>query len=78
MKLNQRGEVVDVVFVAIILLVMGWGVFAWASHEGQRHMVDTWMADCTRAGGLVHDVRTDRMECFVNGKQVVLPGWEGY
>jgi hypothetical protein len=51
-------------------------------NTGHQHMFNTWTRDCLRAHGLIAQTNVSnistRYECFVEGKMVTLPGWEGY
>ncbi len=61
--------------VAALIVLWGFLGFMWI---GENNRINTWMADCQRAGGIVSHVSTSRAECFIDGKEVTLPGWEGY
>lgn len=49
---------------------------------GERDRMNRWMADCRESKGIVQTVNkgfwSTRYECFIDGEEVTLPGWEAY
>lgn len=76
-KLGQRGDGEILLLAAIALLI--WGV---SGMIGESNRFNTWAQDCRQAKGQIQQTKwgffEERYECFVDGKQVTLPGWEGY
>ena len=75
-KLNQNGYIDIAVVVIVICAVYIVGLLAYGLWH--QHKFDQWAYDCYQANGMIHQVANDRVECFMDGEQVTLPGWEGW
>ena len=78
MKNNQRGDVVEgvVVSVAVVLAVTLLWVF-WRGYN-QGKVFSRWSVDCSTQGGYVVQTYPNWWDCMVDGKVVILSGYESY
>ena len=63
------------IFIALVLALLAW-IFISAAEFDQQFTA--WSSDCREKHGIVQNVTPTRYECFIDGKKVVLPGWEKY
>lgn len=63
--------------VGIVVPIALFVSFAFSNNSD----LNRWTSECNHAGGLIAQTHatffTTRYECYVNSKQVTLPGWEG-
>lgn len=71
---NQRGDVE----LLVITLVLLFGGCLFISYTSFTRAFNSWAGDCRKANGFIQKVKYDRWECFVDGKQETLPGWEDH
>lgn len=72
-----------VILSLILLVAVGYiGVTAYQSIHAE-HVFNNWVADCRKSGGVVKESflissSSSWDDCYVNGKAIVVPGYESY
>lgn len=66
------------ILTAFVVFVIG--LVWWNWHQKNQHieLYNGWAVACERAGGHIEKTRYNWDECFVDGKEKVLPGYEQY
>jgi len=75
---RQRGDIEGLLLLAILVALIGGLVALWIWAFTSSDKFSQWESDCHTAEGLVVKTSSDRYECYIDGKKVVLPGWENY
>jgi hypothetical protein len=78
-KRNTQSGDVEIVIVAICFtLCLALLLICYFINNSHVNTYNRWVQDCKIAKGEVQIYGNNRQECEVNGKKVVLPGWESY
>lgn len=80
-KLNQSGEIEDVLLVFAILAIVGLvllGFKAWSDGNRYQKVLQAWTGDCYNLGGQVQMSGANLVDCFVDGKPCVVSGYAQY
>ena len=69
----------DKIIIGIIIAMVLWFFYSTSKYT---ETFNNWTRDCIQKGGFIsqtrHDFFSTNYECFVDGKIIIVPGYEGY